>query len=179
MSTRHPWTAEWARFCPRCGEEALGSANGRRHACNACGFVYFHNPAAAVCALLRHERDLALVVRGKDPARGKLDLPGGFVDPAEDLEQALVRELQEELALEISTPQYRFSVPNTYRYRNVDYWTMDMMFEIWLPARVMPTPDGVEVTALHWASIVDIDEEMLAFHSVRIAVARLKTEYKC
>jgi hypothetical protein len=37
----------------------------------------------------------------------------------------------------------------------------------------------VEVTALHWASIVDIDEEMLAFHSVRTAVARLKAECKC
>lgn len=179
MISRHPWTAAWARMCPRCGKEAFGSPNGRRHACDACGFVYFHNPAAAVCALLRCERDLALVVRGKDPARGKLDLPGGFVDPDEDLEHALRRELQEELALEITAPQYRFSVPNTYRYRDVDYWTVDVMFEIWLPMRVTPTPDGVEVTALHWVPISDIDEEMLAFHSVKTAIARLKAESGC
>lgn len=141
--------------------------------------MYFHNPAAAVCALLRCEDALALVVRGKEPALGKLDLPGGFVDPDEDLEQALMRELQEELALVISAPRYRFSVPNTYRYRDVDYWTVDVMFEIWLPSRVSARPDGLEVTALHWIPIADVDEEMLAFHSVKTAVARLKAETRC
>lgn len=175
----HPWTAEWARVCPRCGKEVFHSADGRRHACEACGLVYFHNPAAAVCALLRHEQSLALVVRGKEPALGKLDLPGGFVDPGEDLESALLRELHEELALKISSPRYRFSIPNTYRYRDVDYWTVDAMFEVWLPAPIAPTVDGVEVTALHWMPIADIDDATLAFPSVKAAVKRLRAEIPC
>lgn len=172
----HAWTAAWAKFCPRCGEAGLTTSDGRRHTCAACGFLYFHNPAAAVCALLRHEDALALVVRGKNPAIGMLDLPGGFVDPGESLEEALHRELAEELGLAITNPCYRFSLPNTYHYAEVDYWTVDAMFEVWLPERVNPTPDGREVLALQWFALADIPLERLAFASGRAAITRLRAE---
>lgn len=169
----HEFTREWARFCPRCGAEGLASEDGRRHACACCGFVYFHNLAAAVCVILRRGDEIALVVRAQEPGRGLLDLPGGFVDPEEDLETAAVREVQEELGAGIGAPRYLFSMPNLYRYRDVNYRTLDAMFELWIDDLPDVVPNA-EITALHWRSLASIKPHELAFPSVRAALARLR-----
>ncbi len=59
-------------------------------------------PIRAVGALLRdaHGR-LLLVRRAHDPGRGLWSLPGGRVDPGEEDQQALVREVQEETGLTV------------------------------------------------------------------------------
>jgi 8-oxo-dGTP diphosphatase len=59
-------------------------------------------PIRAVGALLQdaHGR-LLLVRRAHDPGRGLWSLPGGRVDPGEDDQQALVREMQEETGLTV------------------------------------------------------------------------------
>ncbi|MBM4227992.1 MAG: NUDIX domain-containing protein [Gammaproteobacteria bacterium] len=169
----HEFSREWARFCPRCGADSLSSDDGRRHQCAQCGFVYFHNLAAAVCVMLRRGEELALVVRGQDPGRGLLDLPGGFVDPDEDLEAAAVREVREELGVAINNPRYLFSVPNLYRYREVNYRTLDAMFEVWVND-LPPVVPNAEVTALYWRELASVKPEELAFASVRAALARLR-----
>lgn len=171
--TSHEFSREWARFCPRCGADGLSSDDGRRHQCAQCGFVYFHNLAAAVCVMLRRGDELALVVRGQDPGKGLLDLPGGFVDPGEDLEAAAMREVQEELGVVIDNPRYLFSVPNLYRYRDVDYRTLDAMFEVWMDD-LPPVVPNAEVTALHWRAVSSVKPDELAFASVRTALARLR-----
>lgn len=169
------WTAGWARHCPRCGAAGFHSGDGRRHCCDACGLEYFHNLAAAVCALIFCGGELALIVRGQDPGRGLLDLPGGFVDPGESLETAVHREVREELALTLPPPRYLFSLPNTYHYRGVDYWTLDAMFMFTIEARPTFTPNP-EVQDLQWWSLPAIAPDALAFDSVRTALGRLRDE---
>ncbi len=169
----HPWTASWAKYCPRCGASGLQSTDGRHHDCRACGLEVFHNLAAAVCAVIYCADELALIVRGREPGRGLLDLPGGFVDPGEDLESAVLREVAEELGLALATPQYLFSVPNTYHYRDVAYWTLDAMFGFTLTQKPVVVPNA-EVTALHWRNVETLNPAELAFDSVRAAILRLR-----
>ena len=54
---------------------------------------------AAVFAFFRSRAKLLLINRGNEPFKGQWALPGGFIEIDEELEDAAVRELQEETGL--------------------------------------------------------------------------------
>ena len=69
------------KFCPVCGQPTFVIHNEKANECTHCGFVYYFNPSSAVACFIRSEAgELLLVRRAKDPGKGTLDLPGGFVD---------------------------------------------------------------------------------------------------
>lgn len=117
------------RHCPGCGSDAIKPDSDKSIACGACGFVYFFNAAAAVAAIITNaDGELLVAVRADDPGEGRWDLPGGFVDPGEAAEQALRREIKEELNLDIASMDYFASAPNEYVYKAVTYITTDLAF---------------------------------------------------
>ena len=129
------------QYCPSCGKDKI-KYHGNRFNCPDCGFVYFHNTAAASGCVIQAEEKVLLLVRGREPSLGKLDLPGGFVDPGEGILEGLVRELREELGWEplipsgVSFADYFTlfaSFPNTYPYKNIVYNTCDVFFTISVP----------------------------------------------
>ncbi|MBK6658377.1 MAG: NUDIX domain-containing protein [Proteobacteria bacterium] len=160
------------RHCPACAAPSA-STNPREFRCGTCGFRYFHNVASAVAALLVHDGHLLLTRRAHAPAAGTLDLPGGFVDPHETLEQALVRELGEELGLTLDTgtPRYLFSLPNVYPYAEVTYATSDSFFAIELSTRPAVTAQD-DVSAIEWLPFAAIDVQDIGLASARLAVAK-------
>lgn len=117
-------------FCPVCGANSFFIKDEKAKYCSSCGFVYYFNPSAAVACFIRNTRgELVVVRRAKEPAKGSLDLPGGFVDPYESAEEAARREIQEETNLHVDACHYLFSIPNTYPYAGFDVQTLDMFFE--------------------------------------------------
>ncbi|MGL5482936.1 MAG: NUDIX hydrolase, partial [Aeromonas veronii] len=104
-----------------------------------------------------------------------LDLPGGFVDPGESLEGALVRELQEELGLDVSAQPFTYlgSFPNIYPYDGINYHTCDTFFAIRLSEKPVIQPAD-DVAACQWLKISDIPLPRFAFESTRTAMARLQ-----
>lgn len=108
-------------FCPICKSTHIKRSNLPLIECSNCDFTYFHNYASAVAAIVCCNGHILFNVRAKEPALGYLDLPGGFVDYDESLEQALTRELKEELNIAISQWQYFCSQPNTYKYKDITY----------------------------------------------------------
>src|SRR5262245_56747216 len=58
-------------------------------------------PSVGVGAVLIHEGRALLIRRGKEPLRGRWTVPGGTVELGETLEQALVREVEEETGLRV------------------------------------------------------------------------------
>lgn len=121
------------RYCPRCGSEGFADYEERAKHCPHCGLIYYHNVASAVACLVRDRAGRYLfVVRDREPARGTLDLPGGFVDPYERVEEAVMREIREETGLEVSLSQIRYltSRSNIYPYSGIDVYTSDLMFVV-------------------------------------------------
>ena len=84
----HP--LEKFRFCPVCGSPDFQVHNEKSKVCRACGFTYYMNPSAATVAVIINDNDELLVVRrAKEPAKGTLDLPGGFSDFDETSEEGV------------------------------------------------------------------------------------------
>ena len=140
--------------------------------CDRCGFVYFQNVAAAAGAVIEAEGKVLLVERAKEPDLGMLDLPGGFVDPGETLEEALVRELEEELGLQLEVEncgQYLCSSVNEYPYKRVLYHSLDLFFLVRLEQipEIKPADD---VGGYQWCEPGEIQFEAVAFPSVQDAL---------
>lgn len=165
------------RYCPLCGSRRFGVSSERSRRCADCGFELFQNASAAVAAFIVNDRGELLVCRrAKEPAWGTLDLPGGFVDPDEALEQALQRELTEELGCAPDTVGYLFSIPNRYAWGDVVVPTTDCFFRCTLPegASLRASDD---VDAVSWMPLGDVRPSDFGLRSIARAVEKfLKNE---
>ena len=156
-------------FCPKCGR--AGFIAGRSCHCPACGFIYFHNVAAAVAVILEVGEQIVLTRRARAPQRGWLDLPGGFIEPGETAEQGLRRELLEELNLKPADLKYLCSVPNRYPYAGVEYRTLDLFFVARL-ASLEGLRMSDEILTIQTALPTAVDLNALAFESIRQGFAQ-------
>ena len=117
------------KYCPVCGSSHFDIHNEKSKQCADCGFTYYANPSSATVALIVNEKNELLTVRrGKEPAKGTRDLPGGFVDMDETGEQGMMREVKEETGLVVNKVEFLFSIPNLYEYSGMIIHTLDMFF---------------------------------------------------
>ena len=122
--------SEKFKYCPACGGTGFVANNIKSKRCENCGFIYYVNPSAATAAFIRNaDGDLLVCRRSHNPAKGTLDLPGGFIDYDETAEQGIAREVKEELGIDLDNLRYVFSLPNDYLYSDLNVPTMDLFFE--------------------------------------------------
>ncbi len=88
------------QYCPWCAAPLVRAA-GTRPCCSRCDFVLYQDPKVAVAAVIEHDGGILLGKRAIDPGMGLWSFPAGFVDRGEPLEEALRREVREELGLEV------------------------------------------------------------------------------
>lgn len=121
--------SEIFRFCPKCGNPGFIPDTDKSMKCGSCGLRYFINMSAAVAAVIHNQNNEVLfTVRKHNPAAGMLDLPGGFVDLGETAEEAIVREIKEELDLDITRMEFEGTFTNRYIYGGIEYQTLDLVF---------------------------------------------------
>lgn len=175
-------------FCPVCGQKNIKNVlnpksagdniSTRKWICPDCGFDLYCNIAAAVGLIIYDEKQNVLFeVRAKDPKKGFIVIPGGFVDADERAEEAAIREASEELNLVVKEEDLCFlsTYPNTYEYKNITYKTCDMFFSVKLPeGETVPdlakklTAEESEVAGIQVHKITseqDIDSLPVAFPS--------------
>ncbi len=103
---------ERSRHCGVCGARTRSERSGQQRICTAgsCGQVHFPRADPAIITLVRRGDRALLVHQPKWPA-GRFSTLAGFVEPGESLEQALAREVAEEVGLEVARTEYFASQP--------------------------------------------------------------------
>ena len=119
--------------------------------------------AKVVCLLRNGER--ILLIRITDPHDGRAFLipPGGGVEFGETLEQAVVREVEEELGLRIAAPKRLAMFENIFRYANKPEHELVFVYEADCDDAAMCARDEVIVTesnghqfTARWYALADV-----------------------
>ncbi|MDR1029733.1 MAG: NUDIX domain-containing protein [Treponema sp.] len=160
-------------FCPSCASPKIRFEDHTLFRCPDCGFVYYHNTAAATGCIITTDEGILFLVRAKEPSQGKLDLPGGFVNPAEGAVEGLRRECREEIGWDPG-PDFSFfaSFPNTYPFKDIVYNTCDLFFTLSAPGlrKEDLRLDPEEIAGIRFVPPVQVNMDALAFDSTRRAV---------
>jgi NAD+ diphosphatase len=105
--------AEWDRthrFCGRCGHATELLPNERARRCPSCETPFYPRIAPAVIVLVQREREILLARNATFP-RPWYSAVAGFVEAGESLEEAVGREVREEVGVELSEIRYFGSQP--------------------------------------------------------------------
>ena len=157
---------QW-QYCPWCGTKSFRVGNENNMQCDTCGRKFYINASGAVACIIENPQgEILLTRRAFDPAKGMLDLPGGFVSLDETAENAVRREVKEELNLHIDSLQYIGSSHNRYLYGNMEYFTLDLGFKCMVTdftnMRVADDVDGYVFLPYH-----RIEMQKICFPSIR------------
>ncbi|PXV67564.1 mutator protein MutT [Dysgonomonas alginatilytica] len=162
------------KYCPKCGSNHFVDNNFKSKCCEDCGFIYYFNPSSATIGVIFNEKNEILVAtRAHEPAKGTLDLPGGFVDMNETAEEAVIREIKEETGLDVSAAQYLFSIPNLYMYSGFEVETTDLFFlcKVDSNARFAANDDVAE---LKFLPLSDLNPSLFGLRSVKQGIAKIQ-----
>ena len=137
--------AEWHRahrFCPRCGGGLVSSGGGYVLTCESCRRQQFPRTDPAVIMLVT-DGERALLGRQASWPAGRFSTLAGFVDPGESLEQAVAREVMEEVGVEVSDVAYFGNQP----------WPFPSSLMVGFFAQAVTTDisvDGDEIESARW-----------------------------
>lgn len=99
------------RFCGRCGTETELHTSDRARACPSCELMSYPRLTPAIIVLVERDDGRALLAWGRQfPGRFYSAL-AGFVEPGESLEQCVVREVKEEVGIDVVDISYFGSQP--------------------------------------------------------------------
>ena len=98
------------RFCAHCGEPTIISDAGYRRVCGNCRAEHFPRTDPAVIMLVTRG-DCCLLGRNRRFAGGHYSTLAGFVEPGETIEEAVGREIFEEVGLRTLSVRYFASQP--------------------------------------------------------------------
>jgi ADP-ribose pyrophosphatase len=97
-------------------------------------------------------------------------MPGGFVDPNESAEDAVRREIREEVGIEVGELTFLMTAPNTYTYHGIVLPVLDIFYSAKIQEGQEIAQDTSEVSSWMWTDISTEILERMAFHSNRLAM---------
>lgn len=136
------------RHCGRCGTATETSDADRARVCPSCGLRSYPRLTPAVIMLIRRGEQVLLAHGRQFPARFYSAL-AGFVEPGEDLEHAVAREVREEVGIEIGDIRYFGSQPWPFPHSLMIGFTAR-----WISGELRPDP--TEIVDAGWYSADDL-----------------------
>jgi ADP-ribose pyrophosphatase YjhB (NUDIX family) len=145
------------RFCPADGTKLGDPRPSGGVTCPSCGRSWYRNPAPAVGAAIIEDGKALVTVRARDPYRGKIDVPGGFIELGEHPVEALKREVMEELGctVEVLWPPVMFA-PHRYGDDGVHALAIGFRAEI-VSGEPRPSDDVADILRVSPDDIPSLD----------------------
>jgi NAD+ diphosphatase len=130
------------RFCGVCGTKTAPDATERAMRCPSCGELFYPTASPAVIVAVEKAGRL-LLAHNRDFPPGRFSTIAGFVDPGETFEDAVRRELREEVGIEVEGVAYAGSqgwpFPNSLMAAFRAEWKSGEL-----------APDGTEIAEAGW-----------------------------
>lgn len=104
---------DWDRnhqYCGRCGEATTDLSRERAKECKNCGLISYPRISPAIIVLIENDEKLLLARSLRHPL-GLYSVLAGFVEAGETLEDTVIREIREEVGLEVKDIRYFGSQP--------------------------------------------------------------------
>ena len=158
-------------YCPNCASPF--EKKDDHLVCTGCNLQYYVNPRPTNAVILHNKKnELLLVKRKHNPQKGLWDLPGGFININETVEESVHREVREELNIRISNIQYMSSFYDTYEFRGIKAYTICFLFKANMinPKELKPSDDA---ESLDFFAPDNIPFDQIAFEPMREALLRL------
>ncbi len=165
LAMRALHVVEWGRthrFCGRCGAANEESAGELSRRCPRCELTTFPRISPAVIVLVRRG-DRVLLGRGNHLPPGLYSTLAGFVEPGETLEEAVRREIREEVGIEVDGVRYFGSQP----------WPFPDSLMIGFTAEHGSGElqvDTAEIAEAHWCSLEELPPVPPAFSIARTLI---------
>lgn len=144
------------RFCPVHGIELDQPDDEGGAYCTQCKRAWYRHSAPTVgCVIVREGRAL-VAVRGSEPEKGRLDVPGGFLGPGEDPIEGLKREIREELDVEVDVSVEDCIGMTPHRYGDQGDFVLALGFR----ARLVGGEPraGDDVADIRWVALDELDD---------------------
>lgn len=162
------------RFCPADGTRLSEPRPSGGVTCPLCGRSWYRSSMPAVGAVIVEDGKALVTIRAREPEKGRLDLPGGFLEVGEHPAEGLVREIKEELGVEAEV--FGDSVLQaTHTYGEGGDWVLAIGFRVRLLGGEIDPAD--DVAAVRWVSLGEIDDLDFAWaHDRTLVRAALERE---
>jgi 8-oxo-dGTP diphosphatase len=124
----------------------------------------YRNPAPTVDIILQRDSKILMVRRKKDPFKGQLALPGGFINEGETAEEAARREAIEETSLEVEPIEILgvYSDPERDPRKHI----MSTVFVGIIVGGSDKAGDDAE--SIEWVELGTIEKQVIAFDHAQI-----------
>lgn len=130
------------RFCGRCGSVTEHHPSDRARVCPGCRLAVYPRISPCVIMLVTRGGE-CLLARHREHRHGLFTALAGFIEPGESAEQALAREVREEVGLEVGACRYIGSQPWPFPGQ-----LMLGYFAGWAGGKL--NPDRVEIAEAAW-----------------------------
>jgi NAD+ diphosphatase len=151
MAGRAKQIVEWDenhRFCGRCGGETVPVPTELAKECPRCGMLFYPRLSPAVIVLIKRG-DSVLLARSPGFPPRMYSVLAGFVEPGESIEEAISREVCEEVGVEVESVRYFGSQPWPFPHSLMIGFTADYAGG---ELRVAPA----EIEAAGWFGVNDL-----------------------
>lgn len=88
------------KYCCHCGSaitrRVIVGDDRERYSCRNCGITHYQNPRVIVRCIVQIADAILMCQRANEPARGQWEVPSGYLECGESLEEGAARETYEE-----------------------------------------------------------------------------------